>query len=78
MKAAYTEELALVLDASALMNHINTTLCAGKITSANLKTMVDALNATPLTATSTDTLKLDRVAAAVYMAMATSDYLVQR
>jgi uncharacterized protein (DUF1800 family) len=78
MQAAYTEELALVLDASALVNHVNTVLSAGRISAANLKIMTDALNSTPLTPTSTDAQKLDRVAGAVLMAMACSEYLVQK
>ncbi len=78
MQATYTEELALVLDASLLVAHLNTVLCAGRISLANLKLMTDALNATTLTATSTDAQKLDRVAGAVLMAMACSEYLVQK
>jgi uncharacterized protein (DUF1800 family) len=76
--ANYATELLLVLDAQALVNHVNTVMCAGRITTANVALMVSALNATALTATSTDAQKLDRVAAAIYMAMACSDYLVQK
>jgi uncharacterized protein (DUF1800 family) len=78
MQAAYTEELALVLDAAALVSHVNTVLCAGRISVANMKLMSDALNGTALTAASTDSQKLDRVAGAVLMAMACSEYLVQK
>jgi uncharacterized protein (DUF1800 family) len=76
--AAYTSELSLVMDVAALVAHVNTVLCAGRISAANVKIMVDALNATALSATATDAQKLDRVAAAVYMAMACSEYLVQK
>ncbi len=76
--AAYVDELALVQDADALMAHVNTVVCAGRLSAANVKLAADALKATPLTATSTDGQKLDRIAAAIYMAMASSDYLVQR
>jgi uncharacterized protein (DUF1800 family) len=74
----YAAELALVLDANALVNHLNTVLCAGRLTATNVTLIVNALNATALTATSTDQQKLDRVAAAVFLVMASSDYLVQR
>ncbi len=76
--ATYASELALVADAAALVAHVNTVLCAGRISAANVKIMADALNATALSATATDAQKLDRVAAAVYMAMACSEYLVQK
>lgn len=78
MQAAYTDELALVFDASLLVNQVNTVLCAGRIGAANLKLMTDALNGTPLTATSSDAQKLDRVAGAVLMAMACGEYLIQK
>jgi uncharacterized protein (DUF1800 family) len=78
MVAAYTDELALVGDAVALVSHLNTVLCAGRITAANVTLMVNALNANAITATSTDAQKRDRVANAVLMVMACSDYLIQK
>jgi uncharacterized protein (DUF1800 family) len=78
MQAAYTDELALVNDAAGLMDHVNTVLCAGRIGTTNIALMVTALNATAIAANSTAAQKLDRVAAAVYMAMVGTEYLVQK
>jgi hypothetical protein len=40
--------------------------------------MVDALNATVVTDASTETIKLNRIAAAVLMVMASAEYLIQK
>ena len=59
--ATYTAELALVLDAAALVARLNLLMCAGQLSPATQKIMVDALNATALTASSTANQRLDRV-----------------
>ena len=76
--AAYTAELALVTDAAALVNRLALLLTAGQLSASNRTLIVTALNATPVTAASTDAVKLNRVAAAVLMVMASADYLVQK
>jgi uncharacterized protein (DUF1800 family) len=76
--AAYTAELALVLDAAALVKRLNLLLCAGQMSAANQTVIVTALNATALSATSTDSAKRDRVAAAVLLVMASAEYLIQK
>ena len=76
--ASYTGELALVTDAAALVQRLALLLTAGQLSQANRTLIVGALNATPVTATSADTVKLNRVAAAVFMVMASADYLVQK
>ena len=76
--AAYTTEVALALDATALVKRVVLLLCAGQMSAANQSLIVNALNATPLTAASTDSAKRDRVAAAVLLVMASSEYLVQK
>jgi hypothetical protein len=78
IKAAYTAELAVVTDAAALVQRLNTLLCAGQLSSATHTLIVTALNATPVTATSTDTVKRNRICAAVLMVMASAEYLVQK
>jgi uncharacterized protein (DUF1800 family) len=78
MAATYTQELALVADAAALTDHLNNVLCAGRLSAGNVGVITAALNATPITATSTDAQKLDRISAGVLMVMASSDYLVQK
>ncbi len=76
--AAYTAELALVLDTTALVKRLGLLLCAGQLSAATQTLIVAALNATPVTAASTDTVKLNRVAAAVLLVMASSEYLIQK
>ena len=76
--AAYSAELALVLDAAALVKRLNLLLCAGQLSAANQALIVNALNATALTATSTDSVRRDRIAAAVLLVMASADYLIQK
>ena len=76
--ASYTAELALVLDTSALVNRLNLLLCAGQLGSATRTLMINALNATLVTASSTAASKLDRVCAAVLLVLASPEYLVQK
>lgn len=76
--ASYAAELALVLDAAALVKRLNLILCAGQMSTANQTLIVAALNATALTASSSDSAKLNRVAAAVLLVMASSEYLIQK
>lgn len=76
--AAYTNELAIVLDAAGLVKRLSLLLCAGQLSAVTQTLIVTALNATPLTAASTDSAKRDRVAAAVLLVMASSEYLIQK
>jgi uncharacterized protein (DUF1800 family) len=76
--AAYTTELAIAVDTAGLVKRLGLLLCAGQLSAATQVLIVTALNATPLTATSTDNAKRDRVAAAVLLVMASSEYLIQK
>jgi len=76
--APYVTELALAADAAALVKRLALMLCAGQLAAANQKLIIDALNATPVMASSPDSVKRDRVGAAVLMVMASSDYLIQK
>jgi uncharacterized protein (DUF1800 family) len=76
--AAYTGELALVTDATALVKRLSLLLCADQLAASTQTLIVNALNATPVTAASTDAVKRNRVAAAVLMVMASAEYLVQK
>lgn len=78
VQANYTTELALVADATALVNHVCLVLAADQISSTSRQLMVDALNATPVTTASTQTVKLRRVWAAILMVMASPEYLIQK
>jgi uncharacterized protein (DUF1800 family) len=80
IKAAYTSELALAADANAnaLVQRLNLLLCAGQLSAATQTVIVNALLATPVTASSSATLKRNRVCAAVLMVMASAEYLIQK
>jgi uncharacterized protein (DUF1800 family) len=78
ISAAYAAELALVTDAGALLRRINLLLCAGQLSAASQTLIVNALNATPVTATSTAAAQRNRVCAAVLLVMAAAEYLVQK
>ena len=78
MAPSYLAELALVTDAVALVARLNLLLCAGQLSAETQTLIVTALNATAVTAASTDAKKLDRVAAAVLLVMASAEYLIQK
>ncbi|MBY0412392.1 MAG: DUF1800 family protein [Burkholderiaceae bacterium] len=78
IKAAYTAELALVADADALVARINLLMCAGQLSAATVKLISDALKTVNVTAASTDSVKLNRIAAAVFLTMASAEYLIQK
>ena len=76
--ASYVNELPLVTDAAALVRRLNLLLCAGQLSSDTQTLIVTALQATAVTSTSTDSVKLNRIAAGVLMVMASADYLIQK
>jgi uncharacterized protein (DUF1800 family) len=76
--ASYANELPLATDANALVQRLNLLLCAGQLSTATISTIVTALDATAVTNASTDAQKLNRVAAAVFLIMASAEYLVQK
>ena len=71
----YTAELALVNDPTALTDRLNLLLCAGQLSAATLATIRTSI-ATISTATATGAL--NRVYAAILLAMASPEYLVQK
>jgi uncharacterized protein (DUF1800 family) len=75
---SYVNELALVGDAVALVKRLNLILCAGQLSAASQTTIANALGTPAITSASTPAQKLDRVAAAVLLVMACSEYLVQK
>lgn len=78
IKAAYTAELAMVTDATALVQRLNTLLCAGQLSSATQTLIVNALNAITVTPASSDAVKRNRICAAVLMVMSSAEYLIQK
>ncbi len=78
IRADYNRELAWVTDASTLVQQLNLLLCAGQLSPATQSLMVTALNATAVTASSSDAAKRNRICAAVLMVMASAEYLIQK
>lgn len=76
--ASYAQEQLLVTNATALVAHLGLVLCAGQLSAATQTLIVNALNATPVTAASSSTVRLERIAAAVLMVMASAEYLIQK
>src|SRR5574337_1237214 len=76
--ASYANELPLATDAAALVRRLNLLLCAGQLGGSTQNQIVNALNATPVTASSSSSARLDRICAAVLMVMASAEYLVQK
>jgi uncharacterized protein (DUF1800 family) len=72
---AYTAELALVNDPTALSDRLNLLLCAGQLSAATLATIRTSI-ATISTATPAGAL--NRVYAAILLVMASPQYLVQK
>ena len=72
---AYTSELALVADTTALVDRLNLLLSANQLSAATLATIRTALASIAIT---TDAGKLNRVAAAVWLVMTAPEYLVQK
>ncbi len=76
--AAYSAELAGVADAQGLVKRLGLMFCAGQLSDASQTLIVGALNATPITAGSSDSARRNRVAAAILLVMASADYLIQK
>ena len=79
--ATYTAELVLATDATALVKRVNVLMAAGQVSEANQTLMITAITSMPINSTIAATLqnqKMDRVAAAVLMVMACSEYLIQK
>ncbi|MDA8446022.1 DUF1800 domain-containing protein [Paracidovorax valerianellae] len=74
----YANLLPLVADATALVRKTALLLSAGQVSAATQGRIAAALNTTPVTAGSTAAVKLNRVAAAVLLVMASPEYLVQK
>lgn len=75
---SYAVEKSLVVDAAALVRRLNLVLCANQLSPATLALITGALATPPVTATSSDAIKMNRIHAAVLMVMASPDYLIQK
>ena len=74
----YEAEMALVADARALIEHLNTVLCAGQLAANTVNLFVSALEATPIQPSTGWDVRLNRVASAVFLVMSCPEYLVQK
>ncbi len=71
------QELPLAPYAGALVRRLNLLMCAGQLPQDVQGMMIDALNATTVSADSSQDAKLDRIAAAMMMVLACPEYIVQ-
>jgi uncharacterized protein (DUF1800 family) len=78
VKAAYTAELAIAHDAGALLDRLCLLLAANQISAETKTTIRTALDATAVTTTSTDAVKLRRIHTAILLVMASPNYLIQK
>lgn len=81
IKAAYSAEIALADNATALVNRLNLLLCAGQLSATTVSTIastVSGMAGTVASASTTATNLRNRVCAAVLMVMACPEYLVQK
>ncbi|QHI98909.1 DUF1800 family protein [Xylophilus rhododendri] len=78
LAASYTNELPLATNAQALVARLNLLLAAGQLSADTVTLIVNALNAIPLTDSSSTSAKLDRIGAAVLLVMSSPEYLVQK
>ena len=76
--ASHTAERALVLDPAALVDRLNLLLAANQLSKTTTDLIKNALAAPAVTAASTDTVKLNRICAAILMTMASAEYLIQK
>lgn len=74
----YTRQLQMAPSTVRLVDHLSLLLCAGQLSASTRNTIINALNATPLTAQSPQADKRNRVAGAIYLIMASADYLIQK
>lgn len=72
VRAAYTTELALAANPSALLDHLNLLLTAGRMSTATRNTILTAVNALPASNAR------GRVITAVSLVMLSPDYIVQK
>lgn len=78
LQAEYVEERRRLGITPALVQYLNLVLCAGSLPDAVQRIIISALDAMPSAGLPDSEAATDRVAAAVFMVMATPEYLVQR
>jgi uncharacterized protein (DUF1800 family) len=81
IRSSYTKELALAGDPTALVERVNSLLYYGQMSDVlktKIITAVTAVNITTGTQTQIDTARLNRVKLAVFLGLASPEFLVQR
>jgi uncharacterized protein (DUF1800 family) len=74
----YATEKTLVLDAPVLVQRLNLLLTANQLSPATVSLIASALGTPAVTAASSDSIKLNRIYAAVLMVLAAPEYLIQK
>jgi len=74
----YSAEKALVTNTQALVDRLNLLLCAGQLSAATVRLIVQGLKADNIRSDSTDDFKQIHVARALVFVMCAAEYLVQR
>lgn len=76
--APYTKELAILGDATALVDRLSLILTANQLSSETRTSIRTAVDSLPLVSTSTDSQKLNRLSLAILLVMSSSEYLIQK
>ncbi|MEM1380589.1 MAG: DUF1800 family protein [Pseudomonadota bacterium] len=76
--AAYTEELALANDPTALVDHLDQLLVYGSMSEATKTAIIDTIAMVPFDDPNDRDAQNERVSLAIWLVMASPDYLVQR
>jgi hypothetical protein len=83
IKAAYSQEMALAKDPAALVDRMNRLLYSGQMSAALRTQMINAVTGVALptgtpTQAQTDAALLNRAKLAVFLAMVSPEYMVQK
>jgi hypothetical protein len=74
----YTAEMALAHDANLLVDRVNLLLTAGSMSAGTRNLIVTAVNSIPYPGANSTTARLNRARLAVFFALSSPDYLVQK
>ena len=74
----YTAEMALAHDANLLVDRVNLLLTAGSMSAATSSLIITAVNSIPYPGANQATARLNRARLAVFFALSSPDYLVQK
>jgi uncharacterized protein (DUF1800 family) len=74
----YTRPLTMVADTTALVNWLNLYMAGDQLSPATVSLIKTALDSVPVSATSTDAQKIDRMWSAFLLVIASPEYLIQK